>query len=62
VSRHPRGHDARPRRRRLPRDGQIIGAALTGGFGDAEKAELAERTRALAEANPLYPHLMPAAV
>ncbi|MEA2191304.1 MAG: glycine hydroxymethyltransferase [Solirubrobacteraceae bacterium] len=42
--------------------GQVIGAALTGGFGDAEKAELTERTRALAEAHPLYPHLTPAAV
>jgi glycine hydroxymethyltransferase len=42
--------------------GQVIGAALTGGFGDAEKAELSERTRALAEAHPLYPHLTPATV
>jgi glycine hydroxymethyltransferase len=42
--------------------GQVIAAALTGGFGDAEKAELSERTRALAEAHPLYPHLTPAAV
>jgi glycine hydroxymethyltransferase len=42
--------------------GQIIGAALTGGFGDAEKAELSERTRAIADAHPLYPHLTPAAV
>jgi glycine hydroxymethyltransferase len=42
--------------------GQIIGTALTGGFGDAEKAELSERTRALAEAHPLYSHLTPAAV
>ncbi len=42
--------------------GQIIGAALTGGFGDAERAELAERTSALAEAHPLYPHLTPAPV
>jgi glycine hydroxymethyltransferase len=42
--------------------GQIIGAALTGGFGDAERAELSERTRALAEAHPLYPHLTPATV
>ncbi len=37
--------------------GHVIGAALTGGFGEAEKAELSERTRALAEAFPLYPHL-----
>jgi glycine hydroxymethyltransferase len=42
--------------------GQIIGAALTGGFGDAERAELSERTRAIAEQHPLYPHLSPAAV
>ena len=42
--------------------GQVIGAALTGGFGDAERAELSERTRALAEQFPLYPHLTPAAV
>jgi glycine hydroxymethyltransferase len=42
--------------------GQVIGAALTGGFGDAERAELSERTRALAEQHPLYPHLTPAAV
>jgi glycine hydroxymethyltransferase len=42
--------------------GQIIGTSLTGGFGDAEKAELSERTRALAEAHPLYSHLTPAAV
>ena len=42
--------------------GQVIGAALTGGFGDAEQAELSERTRALAERHPLYPHLTPAAV
>jgi glycine hydroxymethyltransferase len=42
--------------------GQVIGAALTGGFGDAEKAELSERTKALAEAFPLYPHLTPATV
>jgi glycine hydroxymethyltransferase len=42
--------------------GQVIGAALTGGFGDAERAELSERTRAIAEAHPLYPHLTPATV
>ena len=42
--------------------GQVIGAALTGGFGDAERSELSERTRALAEQFPLYPHLTPAAV
>ncbi|MGI9100373.1 MAG: serine hydroxymethyltransferase [Solirubrobacteraceae bacterium] len=37
--------------------GHVIGEALTGGFGDAEKADLSERTRALAERFPLYPHL-----
>ena len=43
--------------------GRVIGEALTGPFGDADKAELAERTRALAERFPLYPHLSaPAAV
>jgi glycine hydroxymethyltransferase len=42
--------------------GQVIGTALTGGFGDAERAELSERTRALAEQFPLYPHLTPATV
>jgi glycine hydroxymethyltransferase len=43
--------------------GRVIGEALTGSFGDADKAELSERTRALAERFPLYPHLnAPAAV
>jgi len=43
--------------------GRVIGEALTGGFGDAERAELSERTRALADRFPLYPHLnSPAAV
>jgi glycine hydroxymethyltransferase len=43
--------------------GRVIGEALTGPFGDSEKAELSERTRALAERFPLYPHLTsPAAV
>lgn len=42
--------------------GQVIGAALTGGFGDAEQAELSDRTRALAERYPLYPHLTPTPV
>jgi glycine hydroxymethyltransferase len=37
--------------------GRVIGEALTGAFGDAEKADLSERTRALAERFPLYPHL-----
>ncbi|MEA2149174.1 MAG: glycine hydroxymethyltransferase, partial [Solirubrobacteraceae bacterium] len=43
--------------------GRVIGEALTGGFGATEKADLSERTRALAERFPLYPHLnTPAAV
>jgi glycine hydroxymethyltransferase len=42
--------------------GRVIGEALTGGFGDDKRAELAERTRALAERYPLYPQLAPAAV
>jgi glycine hydroxymethyltransferase len=42
--------------------GRVIGEALTGDFGDDKRAELAERTRALAERYPLYPQLAPAAV
>jgi glycine hydroxymethyltransferase len=42
--------------------GRVIGEALTGGFGDDKRAELSERTRALAERYPLYPQLAPAAV
>ena len=42
--------------------GRIIAAALTGPFGDADRAELSERTRALAEQFPLYPHLAPTPV
>jgi glycine hydroxymethyltransferase len=42
--------------------GKVIGETLTGGFGDGKRAELSERTRALAERYPLYPHLQPAAV
>jgi glycine hydroxymethyltransferase len=42
--------------------GRVIGAALTGDFSDAKRAELAERTRALAERYPLYPQLAPATV
>ena len=43
--------------------GSVIGAALTGDFPDAKRAELSERTRALAERYPLYPQLAaPAAV
>jgi glycine hydroxymethyltransferase len=42
--------------------GRVIGETLTGGFGDDKRAELSERTRALAERYPLYPQLAPAAV
>jgi glycine hydroxymethyltransferase len=42
--------------------GKVIGETLTGGFGDDKRAELSERTRALAERYPLYPQLAPAAV
>ena len=43
--------------------GTVIGEALTGAFEDSDRAELSERTRALAERYPLYPHLSaPAAV
>jgi glycine hydroxymethyltransferase len=41
--------------------GRVIAEALTGDFGDADRAELSERTRALAERFPLYPHLSSAA-
>jgi glycine hydroxymethyltransferase len=42
--------------------GRVIGEALTGDFGGDKRAELSERTRALAERYPLYPQLAPAAV
>ena len=42
--------------------GRVIGEALTGDFSDAKRAELSERTRALAERYPLYPQLAPTAV
>jgi glycine hydroxymethyltransferase len=42
--------------------GRVIGETLTGGFGDDKRAELSERTRALAERYPLYPQLAPATV
>jgi glycine hydroxymethyltransferase len=42
--------------------GRVIGETLTGDFGEDKRAELSERTRALAERYPLYPHLAPAAV
>jgi glycine hydroxymethyltransferase len=37
--------------------GKVIGEALTGGFEASDVAALSERTRALAERYPLYPHL-----
>ena len=40
----------------------MIGEALTGDFSEAKRAELSERTRALAEQHPLYPQLAEAAV
>jgi glycine hydroxymethyltransferase len=43
--------------------GKVIGEALTGDFSEQSRAELSERTRALAERYPLYPQLAaPAAV
>src|SRR3954462_5856031 len=42
--------------------GRVIAEALTGEFGESDKADLLERTRALAEPHPLYPQLAPAAV
>ncbi|HEV2075801.1 MAG TPA: serine hydroxymethyltransferase [Thermoleophilaceae bacterium] len=39
--------------------GRVIGQALTGDFAAAERSELAERTRALADRHPLYAHLHP---
>jgi glycine hydroxymethyltransferase len=42
--------------------GRVVAEALTGDFADSTRAELLERTRALAERHPLYPQLSPAAV
>jgi glycine hydroxymethyltransferase len=42
--------------------GRVIGEALTGEFSDSDKAELTERTRALADKHPLYPQLVEPAV
>jgi glycine hydroxymethyltransferase len=42
--------------------GRVMGEALTGDWSDEARAELSERTRALAERFPLYPQLQPAAV
>ena len=41
--------------------GKVISEALTGPFGPSDVAALSERTRALAEKYPLYPHLNAAA-
>jgi len=41
--------------------GRAIVEALTGDFSDATRGDLAERTRAMAERYPLYPHLATAA-
>jgi glycine hydroxymethyltransferase len=42
--------------------GRVMAEALTGDFTDSAKAELTERTRALADRHPLYPQLAPAGV
>jgi glycine hydroxymethyltransferase len=42
--------------------GRVIGEALTGDFSEAHRAELTERTRALADKYPLYPQLAEPAV
>jgi glycine hydroxymethyltransferase len=41
--------------------GRVIGEALTGEFSESARADLRERTRALAERYPLYPQLATAA-
>ena len=42
--------------------GKLIGEALSGEFSEAKKAELGERSAALAERHPLYPQLVEPAV
>jgi glycine hydroxymethyltransferase len=42
--------------------GRVIGEALTGDFSDAQRSDLSERTRALADKHPLYPQLAEPAV
>jgi glycine hydroxymethyltransferase len=42
--------------------GRVMAEALTAAWSDDVRAELSERTRALAERYPLYPELAPAAV
>jgi glycine hydroxymethyltransferase len=37
--------------------GRVVAAALTGDFSGAARSDLSDRTRALAERYPLYPHL-----
>ncbi|HWH45884.1 MAG TPA: serine hydroxymethyltransferase [Thermoleophilaceae bacterium] len=41
--------------------GRVIAEALTGDWSEPSRADLSERTRALAERHPLYPHLRAAA-
>jgi hypothetical protein len=40
----------------------VIGEALTGDFSESHKADLTERSRALADRHPLYPQLAEPAV
>jgi glycine hydroxymethyltransferase len=42
--------------------GKVVGETLTGDFDEHKRAELSERSRALAERYPLYPQLAPATV
>jgi glycine hydroxymethyltransferase len=42
--------------------GKVIGEALTGGFSEAQRTDLSERTASLAERYPLYPQLAEPAV
>jgi glycine hydroxymethyltransferase len=42
--------------------GKVIGEALTGDFSDVKRADLSQRTRALADRYPLYPQLAPAVI
>jgi glycine hydroxymethyltransferase len=41
--------------------GKVVSEALTGDFSESSQSELSERTRALADRYPLYPHLSAAA-
>jgi len=42
--------------------GRVIGETLTGDFSEDKRADLSQRTRALADRHPLYPQLAPATV